>query len=52
MGIVGDTPEETDRAVKKALAENDVIILTGGVSMGDFDFVPEILKEERCGYFI
>ena len=45
MGIVGDTPEETDRAVKKALAENDVIILTGGVSMGDFDFVPEILRK-------
>lgn len=47
MGIVGDTPEETDLAIKKALAENDVIILTGGVSMGDFDFVPEILKKNE-----
>lgn len=45
MGIVGDTPEETDKAIKQALAENDVIILTGGVSMGDFDFVPEVLRK-------
>ena len=45
MGIVGDTPEDTNRAVKVALENNDVLIFTGGVSMGDFDFVPGVLKE-------
>lgn len=44
-GIVGDTKEETHNAISKALEESDVIILTGGVSMGDFDFVPEIMKK-------
>ena len=28
--------------VKKAAEENDLILLTGGVSMGDFDIVPPI----------
>lgn len=45
MGIVADTSRATDIAIKNALAENDVIILTGGVSMGEFDFVPGVLKE-------
>jgi len=44
-GIVGDTKEETYNAISKALEESDVIILTGGVSMGDFDFVPEVMDK-------
>lgn len=47
MGIVPDTREDTDMAISKALAENDVVILTGGVSMGDFDFVPEIMRKNK-----
>ena len=47
MGIVPDTREDTDIAISKALAENDVVILTGGVSMGDFDFVPEIMRKNK-----
>lgn len=46
-GIVGDTKEATYKAISEALEKSDVIILTGGVSMGDFDFVPEIM--ERLG---
>ncbi len=46
-GIIEDTEEKTDLAIKKAIAENDVVILTGGVSMGDFDFVPKILKQNN-----
>lgn len=46
-GIVGDTKEATYKAISEALGKSDVIILTGGVSMGDFDFVPEIM--ERLG---
>lgn len=43
-GIAEDTEEVLDAKIKKAIAENDVIILSGGVSMGEFDLVPGILK--------
>lgn len=45
LGIVGDSADETDVAIKTALSGYDLVILTGGVSMGDFDFVPEVLKK-------
>jgi len=42
-GIAKDTEEDTFNIVTKALSENDVILLSGGVSMGEFDFVPDVL---------
>lgn len=45
MGIIPDSEEDTNRAIGKAIAENDVVILTGGVSAGDFDFVPKIMRK-------
>lgn len=44
-GIAKDTREAIDAAVKKAVSENDVVLISGGVSVGEFDFVPEILKQ-------
>ncbi len=44
-GIVKDKREDLAEALTKAERECDIIILTGGVSMGDFDFVPEILNK-------
>ncbi len=44
-GIAKDTEEDTRNVLRKAFHKNDVILLTGGVSMGDFDYVPQILKE-------
>ncbi|MFC1732763.1 molybdopterin molybdotransferase MoeA [candidate division KSB1 bacterium] len=44
-GIVGDTEEAAIGTITKAFDENDVVILTGGVSMGDFDMVPDLLKK-------
>jgi molybdopterin molybdotransferase len=44
-GIVRDTRQAIDAAIKTAIAESDVVLISGGVSVGDFDFVPEILKE-------
>lgn len=32
-------------ALSKCLKENDVLILTGGVSMGKFDYLPEVFEE-------
>jgi molybdopterin molybdotransferase len=46
-GIAGDNEQETYEMVKKGIAECDILLLTGGVSMGDFDFVPLVL--ERAG---
>ncbi|UCE99462.1 MAG: molybdopterin molybdotransferase MoeA [Planctomycetota bacterium] len=46
-GIVEDTREAIDAAVKKAISENDVVLISGGVSVGDFDFVPDILKQNN-----
>lgn len=44
-GIAPDDEEKTFEMIKKAITENNVVILTGGVSMGDFDFVPTVLKK-------
>ncbi len=44
-GIAKDTVGEIDSLFKKAANDNDVVIICGGVSVGDFDFVPEVLKQ-------
>ncbi len=46
-GIARDDEEETFTLVTRAISENDIVLITGGVSMGDFDFVPSVL--ERAG---
>lgn len=46
-GITQDRPEEIDRLVKKALRENDVVIISGCVSVGDFDLVPGVLRQNN-----
>lgn len=38
-----DDREVLERELRRLLAENDVLILTGGVSMGEFDYVPQVL---------
>ncbi len=43
-GIAKDSEEETFNVVASAIDECDIVLLTGGVSMGDFDFVPKVLK--------
>lgn len=45
IGIAEDTPEDTFDKVSKALLENDIVLLTGGVSMGEFDFVPKVMEQ-------
>lgn len=46
-GITKDTNADIGGMFRKAAEENDVVILSGGVSVGDFDFVPGILKENN-----
>ncbi len=45
LGIAPDEGPELRNMIGLALANHDVVLLTGGVSMGDFDNVPEILQE-------
>jgi molybdopterin molybdotransferase len=42
---VSDTPEKIKKLVEKCLLDNDFLILSGGVSMGKFDFIPSVFKE-------
>ncbi|MDD5090047.1 MAG: molybdopterin molybdotransferase MoeA [Candidatus Wallbacteria bacterium] len=43
-GVVTDEKAGLQAAVQKAMQENDLILLSGGVSAGDFDLVPDVLK--------
>ncbi len=45
LGVAGDTKEDVARLVKAALNEADVVVTSGGVSVGDYDFVKDVLAE-------
>ena len=45
LGIIRDDEESLKNILTRALEKYDVTIISGGVSVGDFDFVPKILKE-------
>ena len=42
-GIVKDEVEEVHEKLVAALRQFDVVLVSGGVSVGDYDYVPEIL---------
>jgi molybdopterin molybdotransferase len=44
LGIVIDDYEETKRLIRQGL-EYDVLVTSGGVSVGDFDFIKEVQNE-------
>ena len=45
LGIVPDEPEAIAEVVERGEASADVLLFSGGVSMGEFDFVPRVLRE-------
>jgi len=45
LGIAKDTVEDTKEKFLKGMEENNILITTGGVSMGKYDFVKEVMKE-------
>jgi molybdenum cofactor synthesis domain-containing protein len=45
LGIVGDTSKEIATAFQRGVQKCDAIISTGGVSVGDADFVKSVLAE-------
>ncbi len=44
-GIAADERGSLDGLIDRALEECDVVMLSGGVSMGEFDLVPEALRK-------
>lgn len=45
-GIIEDDYNKLVDTFDQAIQENDFIIFTGGASVGDFDWVPKILKDQ------
>lgn len=43
-GIIKDDPDSVYDSVCRAAKECDAVITTGGVSVGDFDFLPEVYR--------
>lgn len=48
LGCIEDDKESIFNGVKLALAQSDIVVTTGGVSVGDFDFVKEVIVELGC----
>jgi len=42
---IPDDPEITKRLIQQCLVNYDVILLSGGISMGKFDYIPKALEE-------
>jgi len=47
VGLVKDNKEEIRAKILSSLEVNDIVVTTGGVSVGDFDFVKEIVSDFR-----
>jgi molybdopterin molybdotransferase len=45
FGIVPDSRDELRRTILLSVSKHQVSILSGGVSVGDFDYAPEIIRE-------
>ncbi len=45
QGIVPDDPNALKQAIAKAIEQADLVLSSGGVSVGDYDYVDKILSE-------
>jgi len=45
LGIIPDQPQLLKNAIAKAIVSADIVLSTGGVSVGDYDYVDRILAE-------
>jgi molybdopterin molybdotransferase len=45
FGIAPDNEDDTFRLITEAVAQSDVVLITGGISMGTYDFVPIIFEK-------
>ncbi len=47
MGIIPDAEKETEEAIARELAQSHLVLLTGGISMGEYDFVPNSMRSNK-----
>ena len=52
LGIAKDDKELIKTKITQALKHSDIVITTGGVSVGDYDFVKEIIKGMEPEYIV
>jgi molybdopterin molybdotransferase len=45
LGTVADEPDLIRQAISRGMHEHDVLFITGGMSMGEHDYVPRVLLE-------
>ena len=48
LGCVKDDKNSITSAISDALEKSDIVVTTGGVSVGDFDFVKDVIRELGC----
>ncbi|MEA2019064.1 MAG: molybdopterin molybdotransferase MoeA, partial [Campylobacterota bacterium] len=46
MGVVEDDRTSITKLLQNALQKSDIVVTTGGVSVGDYDYVKDIIKDE------
>lgn len=52
LKLIKDDKKEIETQLAQALMWNDIVVTTGGVSVGDFDFVKEILGDMEVEYIV
>ena len=45
LGCIKDDKESIKKEIREALERSDIVVTTGGVSVGDFDFVKDVIAE-------
>ena len=48
LGCIKDDKSTITTAISDALEKSDIVVTTGGVSVGDFDFVKDVIYELGC----
>ena len=46
MGVVKDDMDSITKLLETALLTSDIVVTTGGVSVGDYDFVQDVIKDK------
>ncbi len=47
-GIIEDDKDKLCLSIKKAVSECDIVLISGGVSVGDYDYIKDILKDMQA----
>ena len=48
LGCIRDDKDTITKGISEALGKSDIVVTTGGVSVGDFDFVKDVIYELGC----